>query len=80
MAKLTVTAALLLLTTASVASSGPIVTALCTDFPKLDKTLDNRPICAPEIDPSSAMAAGTLLLGALAVVRGRRSKKDPKQQ
>jgi len=30
---------------------------------------------APEIDPSSAIAGLTLLLGGLAVVRGRRFKK-----
>ncbi len=29
---------------------------------------------APEIDPASALSAMTLLLGGLAVVRGRRSK------
>jgi LPXTG-motif cell wall-anchored protein len=30
---------------------------------------------APEIDPASAMAGLTMLLGGLAVLRGRRSKK-----
>jgi hypothetical protein len=32
------------------------------------------PVKAPEIDPSSAMAGLTLMLGGLAVLRGRRSK------
>jgi hypothetical protein len=31
---------------------------------------------APEIDPASAMAGLTMLVGGLAVVRGRRSKKS----
>jgi LPXTG-motif cell wall-anchored protein len=30
---------------------------------------------APEIDPAGAMAGLTLLVGGLAVLRGRRSKK-----
>jgi heme/copper-type cytochrome/quinol oxidase subunit 3 len=30
---------------------------------------------APEIDPASALAAMTLLLGGLTVIRGRKSKK-----
>jgi hypothetical protein len=32
-------------------------------------------VSAPEIDPASALGGLTLLLGGLAVVRGRRSKK-----
>jgi len=32
----------------------------------------SRPTAAPEIDPSSAIAGLTLLLGGLAVIRGRR--------
>jgi hypothetical protein len=32
------------------------------------------PASAPEIDPGSAMAALTMLMGGLAVLRGRRSK------
>jgi hypothetical protein len=32
------------------------------------------PLTAPEIDPSSAIAAMSLLVGGLAVLRGRRSK------
>jgi hypothetical protein len=34
----------------------------------------HEPVKAPEIDPSSAMAGLTLMLGGLAVLRGRRSK------
>ena len=33
-----------------------------------------KSVKAPEIDPSSAMAGLTLMLGRLAVLRGRRSK------
>jgi hypothetical protein len=32
------------------------------------------PVTAPEIDPSSAVAGLTLMMGGLAVLRGRRSK------
>jgi len=32
------------------------------------------PVRAPEIDPASAMGGLTLLLGALAIARGRRAK------
>jgi hypothetical protein len=33
------------------------------------------PVAAPEIDPGSAMAGLTLVMGGLAVIRSRRSKK-----
>ena len=33
------------------------------------------PVSAPEIDPSAAVSALTLLAGGLAVVRGRRDKR-----
>lgn len=33
------------------------------------------PVPAPEIDPATALGGLTLLLGGLAVVRGRRAKK-----
>lgn len=33
------------------------------------------PLSAPEIDPASALSGLTLLLGGLAVVRGRRARK-----
>jgi len=33
------------------------------------------PATAPEIDPTSALGAITLLVGGLAVIRGRKSKK-----
>ena len=32
------------------------------------------PVGAPEIDPASAISGMTLLLGGLAVIRGRRAK------
>jgi hypothetical protein len=34
----------------------------------------HEPLKAPEIDPSSAIAGLTLMMGGLAVLRGRRSK------
>ena len=34
----------------------------------------HEPVKAPEIDPSSAMAGLTLMMGGLAVLRGRRGK------
>jgi hypothetical protein len=34
-----------------------------------------KPVKAPEIDPASAMGGLTLLVGGLAVLRGRRQKK-----
>jgi hypothetical protein len=34
-----------------------------------------KPMVAPEIDPASALSGMTLLLGGLAVVRGRRAQK-----
>jgi hypothetical protein len=34
----------------------------------------HQPVSAPEIDPSSAMVGLTLMMGGLAVLRGRRSK------
>ena len=37
-------------------------------------TGDPAPVGAPEIDPASAISGVTLLLGGLAVLRGRRTK------
>jgi hypothetical protein len=34
----------------------------------------HEPVKAPELDPSSAIAGLTLMMGGLAVLRGRRSK------
>lgn len=34
----------------------------------------HHPVSAPEIDPASALSGLTLLVGGLAVVRGRRKK------
>ena len=39
-----------------------------------NKSHKHEPVKAPEIDPSSAMAGLTLMIGGLAVLRGRRSK------
>lgn len=44
----------------------------------LQKVAFDRPICAPEIDPGAAASSLTLLLGGLAVLRGRRSRPTPK--
>jgi hypothetical protein len=45
--------------------------------PQTPRSWDNggHSFQAPEIDPSSAMSAVTLLFGGLAVLRGRMSKK-----
>jgi hypothetical protein len=37
--------------------------------------LNNPPASAPEIDPASALSAGTLLVGMLVVLRARRSPR-----
>ena len=67
--------ALALMTMAGVASardSDKCFHILWFDFcPPSEK---HEPVKAPEIDPSSAMAGLTLMLGGLAVLRGRRSK------
>jgi hypothetical protein len=67
--------ALALMTMAGVASardSDPCLHLLWFDFcPPSQKP---EPVKAPEIDPSSAMAGLTLMLGGLAVLRGRRNK------
>lgn len=68
--------ALALMTMAGVASakdSDKCLHLLWFDFcPPSEK---QEPVKAPEIDPSSAMAGLTLMLGGLAVLRGRRGKK-----
>jgi hypothetical protein len=70
----------------SVASAkGVIITDLCNDAQKLnlqqvDQTkqcqaafaAESKHVAAPEIDPSSAIVGLTLLLGGVAVIRGRR--------
>ena len=73
--------AILLTTVASIASATPPgVTCtthwflglfsyeVCTTAPK------PKPLAAPEIDAASAVAGLTLMIGGLAVLRGRRSK------
>jgi hypothetical protein len=79
--------AIFLAAAANVASAGQgnintIITDVCNYYPKLDAKLDSTALCkgkvisAPEIDAASAMAGMTILLAALAVVRGRRAKKS----
>lgn len=66
-------------------AASPIVTDVCNDakewnLKKVDKSpacravyaAESRTVTAPEIDPSSAIAGFTLLLGGVAVIRGRR--------
>jgi hypothetical protein len=53
-------------------AAGPIVTDICKDVKALDRTKHCKAALAPEIDPSSAIAGLTLLLGSAAVIRGRR--------
>jgi hypothetical protein len=71
--------ALLGVTAAQAGNNGQIIiTDLCTKFPKLDQKLDNTKLCmtsAPEIDPATAIGGVALLLGGLAVVRGRVMKQ-----
>lgn len=43
-------------------------------IPEWECTKTPSVIAAPEIDPTSAIAALTLMLGSLAVLRGRRAK------
>jgi hypothetical protein len=44
-------------------------------FPAASTTSSSSVTSAPEIDPAGALSGLTLLLGGLAVVRGRRVKK-----
>ena len=46
-----------------------------TNAPNYASTSGPAVTSAPEIDPASAISGLTLLLGGLAVVRGRRAKK-----
>ena len=64
--------AALLTSFASVASAGKVTTVLCKIDPKIER--GSHCVNAPEIDPASALAGLTLLVGGLAVFRGRRSK------
>jgi hypothetical protein len=65
--------AIVLMSAAGAASAG--TNPLCVVLPFLcPAPLKPEPVKAPEIDPSSAIAAMTLLTGGLAVLRGRRIK------
>jgi hypothetical protein len=76
MKKLTIVASLALLGVTA-AHAGlpqipqPIITDACKYIPLLDKKDPKLCGIAPEIDPATAAAGLTLLLGGLAVVRGR---------
>jgi len=93
MAKKIVLGILLLGMTGVASAADPLVYDACTDLKGLDKYLDKLPVCqkviaaetkavaAPEMDPATAIAGLTLLLGGTAVIRGRRSRiakdRDP---
>jgi len=64
--------AVLLASFASVSSAGPVTSIICKIDPKFGKICATK---APEVDPASAAAGLTLLMGGLVVLRGRRSKK-----
>jgi hypothetical protein len=76
--------AILLTTVAGIASASTSPGLTCTTyyflgiFPYEVCTWNNPPpkpvVAAPEIDPGSAIAGLTLMIGGLAVLRGRRSK------
>ena len=73
--------AIVLTTMAGVASAGGRGTTTCTThyflgFPyEVCKTSPNpSPVAAPEIDAASAVAGLTLMIGGLAILRGRRTK------
>ena len=68
---------LALITMAGVASARDSGSNKCFHILWLDfcgTSEKHEPVKAPEIDPSSAIAGLTLMMGGLAVLRGRRSK------
>jgi hypothetical protein len=67
--------AILLMSVAGAASASPGTNPLCEWLPFLCPAPSKPgPLKAPEVDPSSAIAAMSLLAGGLAVLRGRRIK------
>jgi hypothetical protein len=69
--------ALALMTVASVASARDSDSDKCIHILWFDfcaPSEKHEPVKAPELDPSSAVAGLTLMMGGLAVLRGRRSK------
>ena len=73
--------AIVLTTAAGIASATPPGVTCTTHyfwglFPYevCTKNPSPKPVAAPEIDAASAVAGLTLMIGALAVLRGRRSK------
>jgi hypothetical protein len=66
-------------TTGAAFAGGTADNFLCEYFHLFcPKPVSKQPLSAPEIDPSAAIAAMTLLGGGLAVLRGRRIKKSAK--
>ncbi len=76
MRKGTLIGGLLAAISTSVAMAGPLQT-IEEDACKVDPRLDSAfKVCkAPEMDPSSAIAALTLLAGGIAIVVGARTKR-----
>jgi hypothetical protein len=60
---------------ASAAFAGQFSASAHQGFAVKSLSLAAMPASAPEIDPAGALSGLTLLLGGLAVVRGRRVKK-----
>jgi hypothetical protein len=74
----TIGLAILLVSFASVASARPFSHLFCQPDSRQDQHTNScgvigEPTTTPEIDPASAMAGLTLLMGGLAVLRGRRA-------
>ena len=74
--KLSLAALLMSIAGAASAAQTQCVQILWWDFCPKQQVIQQQPnvVAAPEIDPSSAMAGLTLMLGGLAVMRGRRAK------
>lgn len=73
--------AILLTTAAGIASATPAGVSCTTHwflgvipYEVCTNTPPPKPVAAPEIDAASAVAGLTLMIGGLAVLRGRRSK------
>lgn len=72
----------ILLTTSAGIASATVSTVTCTThwflgiipYEVCTNNPPTKPVAAPEIDASSAVAGLTLMIGGLAVLRGRRGK------
>jgi hypothetical protein len=76
--------AILLTAAAGIASANSSTGVVCTThwflgiipYEVCTKTPSPTPVAAPEIDAASAVAGLTLMVGGLAVLRGRRNKSE----